>query len=239
MSESEDRNVPIAEAHETEDASSSDVSERTGFSSADSDLVVASQETQSCTVIVEPFIEQPQQPGQDADLPQHMKPAEDAARQPSAELIDKDRLNEILEHARREDIPFALLNRLLDLWGCYPEEIAEPPYARDHALSDVILPFWEQDLGDELMDELLFYLEGDQKTERLWVPQPASEIASPANLYQLVRKARDQNRMEELLAMIEENDYALLGETREEASARHQQAWTNSEEAEEEKLANP
>lgn len=94
---------------------------------------------------------------------------------------------------------------------------------RDHALSDVIRQFWEQDLKNDLMNELLFCLEADQKTERLWTPQPQpqEEIDAPQNLYQLVRKAWDQNRMEELLAMIEEIDDAILGLTLKEAVALH------------------
>ncbi len=56
--------------------------------------------------------------------------------------------------------------------------------------------------------------------DKLCIPQPPSKVDSPQNLYQLVRKAWDQDRMEELLAMIEENDDVLLGQTRAEARVR-------------------
>jgi hypothetical protein len=67
----------------------------------------------------------------------------------------------------------------------------------------------------------LFDLEGEEAMKKLCVPQPQSEIDNPQNLYQLVRKAWDQNRMEELLGMIVENDDAFIGETLEEAVTRH------------------
>jgi hypothetical protein len=79
---------------------------------------------------------------------------------------------------------------------------------------------WEKRLEHELKSDLLCDLEGDENIERLFVPQPQSEIDNPQNLYQLVSKAWDLNRMEELLAMIEENDYALWGKTREEAATQ-------------------
>ena len=60
--------------------------------------------------------------------------------------------------------------------------------------------------------------------DKLFVPQPQSEIDNPQNLYQLVRKAWDQNRMDELLGMIEENDDALWGMTQEEAVAQSEKA---------------
>lgn len=173
--------------------------------------------------IMQRFIEQDRELSKEVDPLQNLKPAAEDTEKPSTELIEKDRLNEILEHARREDIPYKLLGYLWELWDSDPEIVKEPPIAREHALSDVIRPMWEQGLDYELKSDLLCDLEGDEKIDKIFVPQPQSEIDDPQNLYQLVRKAWDQNSMEELLGMIEENDYALIGETMEDALARYRE----------------
>ena len=173
--------------------------------------------------IMERYIEQDQELGQDVEQYQHLKPPEDHSRQTSAELIEKQELVRILEDARNKGIPHSLLESLWDLRSCHPEDVEEVPLVREHALSDVIRPMWEQGLDHELKNDLLFDLEGEEAMEKLYVPQPEVEIENPQNLYQLVRKACDKNRMEELLGMIEENDDAFIGETLEAAVGRHRE----------------
>jgi hypothetical protein len=185
--------------------------------------IAQNQPEESPMEIMERFIEQDQELGHEAELFKHLKPPEDHSRQTSAELIEKQELVRILEDARDKGIPHSLLESLWDLRNCHPEDVEEVPLVREHALSDVIRPMWEQGLDHELKNDLLFDLEGEEATEKLYVPQSEVEIENPQNLYQLVRKACDQNRMEELLTMIEENDDALIGETLEAAVARHRE----------------
>jgi hypothetical protein len=59
--------------------------------------------------------------------------------------------------------------------------------------------------------------EGEDVEHKLWEPQPVEELKSPANLYQVVRKAWDQNRMDELIAMIEEYEDLIYGGSIQEA----------------------
>jgi hypothetical protein len=172
---------------------------------------------ESILEIVERFVEQDKKLGDGIERLHHSEPYS----KPDTELIDRDRLNEILEHARQEDIPNKLLGYLWELWDTDPETIKEPPLVRGHALSDVIRPMWEQGLEYELKSDLLCDLEGYENEHRVEEPQPQEEIDAPQNLYQLVRKAWDQNRIKELLGMIEENDDAVLGITLEEPVARH------------------
>jgi hypothetical protein len=172
---------------------------------------------ESVREIVDRFVKQDRKLGHGIERLHHSEPYS----KPATELIEKERLNEILEHARREDIPYKLLGYLWELGDADPEMIKEPPLVREHALSDVIRPMWEQRLEYELESYLLCELEGYENEHGVEEPQPQEEIDAPQNLYQLVRKAWDQNRMEELLAMIEENDDALLGVTLKEAVALH------------------
>jgi hypothetical protein len=221
MPSPEYRNMPTEEVPELEkEAHTSDVPEYRSVSTVGPPPISVSQHEESLMEIMERFIEQDQELAQDVEQYQHLKPAVAETEIPSTELINKERLNEILEHARREDIPYKLLGYLWELNDCHPEDVEEVPLVREHALSDVIRPMWDKRLEHELKVDLLQDLEGDENIDKLFAPQPQSEIDNPQNLYQLVRKAWDQDRMEELLAMIEENDYALWGKTREEAAGQ-------------------
>lgn len=71
--------------------------------------------------------------------------------------------------------------------------------------------FWEQDLKHELLNAPLYEEEGPEFDYKVSEPQPEHELEAPANLYQLVRKARDQNRMNELIAMIEDYEDLIFG----------------------------
>jgi hypothetical protein len=72
------------------------------------------------------------------------------------------------------------------------------------------------------MSDLLYLEEGnDAEENKLWKPQPQSEIDNPQNLYQLVRMAWDNDRIEDLLAMIEEYENEVYGITIEEAIRAH------------------
>lgn len=215
------RNMPTELVPEPEEEDrAEEIPEDCHASSFDRPAMLEAQYEESPLEILERFAKQDLETGHDIGLLQHLKHAEDDTNHPK-ELIEKERLNEILEHARREDIPDKLLGYLWELWDTDPEIIKEPPLVREHALSDVIRPMWEQRLECELESYLLFDLEGYENEHRVEEPQPQEEIDAPQNLYQLVRKACDQNRMEELLAMIEENDDALLGTTLKEAVALH------------------
>jgi hypothetical protein len=215
-------NMPRLEASKPrEEAHSNDVPQCCHVPPADYRSTALQQQQESPMEIMERFIEQDQELGQEAELFEHLKPVAEEREPPSTELIDKERLNEILEHARREDIPYKLLGYLWELNDCHPEHVEEVPLVREHALSDVIRPMWEACLEHELKVDLLQDLESDENIDKLFVPQPQSEIDNPQNLYQLVRKAWDQNKMEELLGMIVENDDAFIGETLEAAVARH------------------
>ncbi|MFH1114170.1 MAG: hypothetical protein V1792_09640 [Pseudomonadota bacterium] len=220
----EDPRIPIAENTEPEAvAPSRDIPESRSVSSVEYPATAEEQHEESLTEIMERFIKQDQEMGQDVELFEHLKPVAEDSEQSCTQLIDRERLNQILEHARRKNIPYNLLGYLWELWDCHPEDVAEPPMVREHALSDVIRPMWEQGLEHELKSDLLCDLDGDENIEKLFIPQPQSEIDTPQNLYQLVRKAWDQNRMEELLGMIEENDDDFIGETLEAALARHRE----------------
>jgi hypothetical protein len=222
------RNMPTAEVPKPEnEANSSDIPQCDPASSMYCPQNAESQHEESPMEIMERFIEQDQELVQEAEVFEHLKPVAEEREPPSTELIDKDRLNEILEQARRERIPDKLIKYLCELESDFPEEI-EVPFVRQQALSDVIRPMWEQGLEHELKVDLLQDPEGHDNIDRLLVPQPQSEIDDPQNLYQLVRKAGNQNKMEELLGMIEENDDALLGETMGEAAARNHQATDES-----------
>jgi hypothetical protein len=222
VSAPEYRNMPTARSPQPEqEAQSTDISECCGASSVDFPATAEAQHDESPMQIMERFIKQDQKLGQDVELLEHLKPFAQQTEPHSTELIEKGRLNEILEHARREDIPYKLLGYLWELNDCHPEDVEEVPLVREHALSDVIRPMWEARLEHELKVDLLQDLEGDENADKLLIPQPQSEIDNPQNLYQLVRKAWDQNRMEDLLTMIEENDDAFIGETLEAAVARH------------------
>ena len=209
-----------------EEAHSNDVPEYRSVSSADYRSTALRQQEESPMEIMERFIGQDRELEGEPELFEHLKPAVEYTEQPTTNLIEKQELVRILEDARNKGIPHSLLESLWDLRNCHPEDVKEPPRVREHALSDVIRPMCEQGLEHELKNDLLFDLEGEEAMEKLCVPQPQSEIDNPQNLYQLVRKAWDQNRMEELLGMIEENDDALLGETLEEAVARHRRIGT-------------
>jgi hypothetical protein len=214
-------NMPIAgPANPEKETHSNDVPECCHVFSADDRSTALRQQEESPMEIMERFIEQDQELGQEAELFKHLKPVAEEREPPSTELIDKGRLNEILEHARCEGIPDKLFGYLCELESDFPEEI-EVPFVCQQALSDVIRPMWELRLEHELKVDLLQDLEGHDNIDRLFIPQPQSEIDNPQNLYQLVRKAWDQNRMEEILGMMEENDDAILGETRDEAAARY------------------
>jgi hypothetical protein len=215
------RNMPTEEVPELEKESHTrDIPGDRHASSVDRPAMLEAQHEESPLEILERFTKQDFEIGHDVRLPQHLKSAESDTNHPK-ELIEKEKLEEILDDARGKRIPHSLLESLWDLRSCHPEDVEEPPMVREHALSDVIRPMWEQGLDHELKNDLLFDLEGEEAMEKLYVPQPEVEIENPQNLYQLVRKACDQNRMAELLTMIEENDDALLGETLEQAIARH------------------
>ncbi len=216
----EDGNRRIAEGSELESGlHSRDTPERCQTANIDHPAIVDLHHEESTREILERIIEQDRELGEEVDLIQHLESASEDTDQPAAELIDKKRLNEILEHARRENIPDKLFGYLCELESDFPEEI-EVPFVRRHALSDVMRPMWEYRIEHELKVDLLQDLEDPDSVEKLFVPQPQSEIDNPQNLYQLVRKAWDHNRMEELLGMIEENDDAMLGETGAEARVR-------------------
>jgi hypothetical protein len=217
----ESLNMPIVEASKPEqEANSRDIAETSPSPSMERPTIPASQQDQPFTEIMERFIEQDQELGKDLELLEHLKPAVEDTEQPSTKLVEKDRLNEILQLARSEGIPDKLFGYLCELESDFPEEI-EVPFVRQHALSDVIRPMWEKRLEHELKVDLLQDLEGHDNIDRLFIPQPQSEIDNPQDLYQLVRKAWNQSRMEELLGMIVENDDAFTGETLEAAVARH------------------
>lgn len=221
MPEPEYRNMPTGQVPEPEEEDrAEEIPEDCHASSVDRPAMLQAQYEDSPLEILERFAKQDLEIGHDIRLLQHLKSAEGGTNRPK-ELIEKERLNEILEHARREDIPYKLLGYLWELNDCHPEDVEEVPLVREHALSDVIRPMWDKRLEHELKVDLLQDLEGDENIDKLFVPQPQSEIDNPQNLYQLVRKAWDQNRMEELLTMIEENDDAFIGETLEAAVARH------------------
>jgi hypothetical protein len=134
-------------------------------------------------------------------------------RQASSEpLIEKDRLIEIVENAKQNTVRDELFGYLWELWGNYPEEYPEPPTVPSlDALTEVLRSFWERDLQHELLSDLLLLEEGEDSEHKLWESQPEQELEAPANLYQLVRKAWDQNRMGELIAMIEEYEDLIYG----------------------------
>jgi predicted RNA-binding Zn-ribbon protein involved in translation (DUF1610 family) len=176
---------------------------------------------ESLLEIVERFKQQDFMTERIANLSRHLEAVESQSREASPRLIEIEALLRILDDAREKGIPDMLLESLWDLWNSHPDHVSEPPIVRPHALSDVISPFWGQSLEHELKIDLLYELEGEENVEKLYGPQPQSEIDSPQNLYQLVRKAWDQDRMEELLGMIEEDHDFVLGETLDEAVARH------------------
>ena len=222
MSGPEYRNMPAAQDPNPESPlDSTNIPQCCHISSVDRPAAPEAQHEESFMAIMERFIEQDQELGQNVELLEHLRHVEDPPVRHSPKLILAEKLAQILDDARDKGIPYSLLEYLWELRDCHPEEVKEPPIVREHALSDVIGPMWEHGLEHELKTDLLFDLEGEENMEKLYVPQPQSEIDDPQNLYQLVRKAWDQNRMEELLAMIEENDYALIGETMEEGAARY------------------
>lgn len=133
-------------------------------------------------------------------------------------LIEKARLIEIIENAKKKRIPYDLLGYLWELWDSEPDEWAEPPTVRSQdALTEVLSSFWEQDLQYELLSYLLWLEEAEDSDHKIQEPQPKIELESPANLYQLVRKAWDHNRMDELIAMIAEYEDLMDGRSIEEA----------------------
>jgi hypothetical protein len=216
------RNMPTEEAPEPEEEAHRDIHEDCHASSVDRPTMLESQREESPLEILERFGKQDQELGHDVELLQHLKPFVGGSESHSTELIDRGRLVRIVEDARQKDVPRDLRGYLWELSGAHPD-VEEPPMdsGTGNDLSEVLRFFWEKDLRPEIMDELIYLLEGEDSEHKFCEPQPESEIACPENLYQLVRKAWDLNRMEELLAMIEENDDALLGETLEKAIARH------------------
>lgn len=154
-----------------------------------------------------------------ANLSRHLEGVASKSGDPTQRLVEVEDLLRILDEARERKIPDMLLQSRWELWRTHPEHVSEPPHVRTHSLSDAIRAFWEQGLEHELKNDLLYELEGEDQMEKLYVPQPRSEIETPANLYQLVRKALDQDRMDDLLAMIEADDDFLHGESRSEAKA--------------------
>ncbi len=172
---------------------------------------------ESLLEIVERFKQQDFMKERIANLSRHLEGVESKSEDSTQTLVVAEEFIRILDDAREKKIPDMLLESLWELWGSNPEDLSEPSTVRAHALSDVTRPFWEQGLEHELKIDLLYELEGEANVEKLYAPQPQSEIDSPQNLYQLVRKAWDQDRMEELLGMIEDDDAFVYGETMSEA----------------------
>ncbi len=114
----EDRNIPITEAPKPEsEAHSSDIPDCRPDSSVGPPAIADSQREESPMEIMQRFIEQDRSLSKEVDPLQNLKPAAEDTEKPSTELIEKDRLNEILEHARREDIPYKLLGYLWEILG--------------------------------------------------------------------------------------------------------------------------
>jgi hypothetical protein len=153
--------------------------------------------------------------------------AEEQSPKEPLPLISRERLIEIVENSKKNKVPYELLGYLWELWDD-DEDFGEPPMVRAlDALTEVLRPFYEKGAWYELLGFLLSMEEGDDLAEKLEEPQPQSEIDSPENLYQLVRKAWDQNRMDELIAMIEEYEDEVYGITIEEAIREHRE-WADS-----------
>ena len=152
----------------------------------------------------------------------------------SKPLIEKERLIEIVENAKKNQTPYELLGYLWELADSDPE-FGDPPMVRSlDALTEVLKRFWEENLRYELLVDLLCLEEGEDLYHKLHEPQPQQELEDPRNLYQLVRKAWDQGRMGELIAMVEEYENlvyggsihdAIMESTDQQNQTRKQQMW--------------
>jgi hypothetical protein len=128
-----------------------------------------------------------------------------------------------VENSKKKNVPSALLGYLWELSDS-DGGIEAPPMVRSvDALTEVLKPFWEMGERNEILIDLLYLEEGEGLEHKLWKPQPQSEIESPENLYQVVRKPWDHDRMGELIAMIEEYEDQVYGLTIKEAHREYRE----------------